>query len=436
MTPQSSFMIVAPITDSHLEEMQMLLGSMNQKEIDGHANPKNDLVPFGQFDRLHFARFTIIEAKTAEEIREFGVTPRPWQPKLAFIGDIDGERDSFLAELAENAGPGLTKIFSLCDSFSIEDDNLLEWMIEHNVESAASYVNWIGRTVKQIQEESALQKSLSKYLSAIADDVGREKTRALRQKLLSHVEIEKHEGRLTLTPPDPTACEWTIRNLIHLIGIPVVLLLLSPLFLLILPFFAIRLRLLERSDPELFIRPDRDHIRQLSKQEDFDVSNQFNVFGDVKPGIFRKLTFKFLLLLTDYFARHVYNRGFLGRIKTIHFARWVFMDADNRVFFASNYDGSHESYMDDFINKVGWGLNLTFSCGVGYPRTQWLIKEGAQRELQFKYTQRRHQLRSEVWYKAYPGLTAVDLSRNSRIRKGVEVRQSNDQEIKDWLSLI
>ena len=91
---------------------------------------------------------------------------------------------------------------------------------------------------------------------------------------------------------------------------------------------------------------------------------------------------------------------------------------------------------DDFINKVGWGLNLVFSSCVGYPTTRWIIKEGAQREHAFKYTQRRHQIPTEVWYKAYPGLTAIDLARNSRIRQGVQIRQSNDAEISEWLSLI
>ena len=123
--------------------------------------------------------------------------------------------------------------------------------------------------------------------------------------------------------------------------------------------------MLEQSDPELFIRPTREHIKQLSTQEDWYVTNQFNVFGYVKPGLIRLLTFKFILLLTNYIARHIYNHGFLTRIKTIHFARWVFLDDNQRVYFASNYDGSHESYMDDFINKVGWGLNLAFSKAAG-----------------------------------------------------------------------
>ena len=435
MTPQSTFMICATVRDGQLDNLRTLLGTMNK--IVSHADPDNKLVPFGRFDRLHFARFTIIEAKTADDIKAFGVTPRPWQPTLAFLGDCDGDRDSFLAELAAQAAPGLEQIFAFCIGFPDANSNtLLQWMKSHNIEPATSYVNWMGRTVRQVHEEAELHRSLSAYLQQIVDEVGRENTRVLRQKLLSYVEMEKHAGRLTLTPPEPTPCTWEIRNLLHKIGIPLILLFLTPLFLVIAPFFFIRLRMLERSEPELFIRPKSEYIQALSALEDWDVSNQFNVFGDVKPGFFHLLTFKFLLLLTDYVARHIYNHGFLTRIRTIHFARWVFMDDNRRAFFASNYDGSHESYMDDFINKAGWGLNITFSNAVGYPTTTWLIKDGAQREQAFKYTQRRHQIPTEVWYKAYPDLTATDLARNSRIRQGLEIRQSSDAEIREWLSQI
>lgn len=434
MTPQSTFMIAARVRSGQEDKLRSLLASMNK--LPGHADPDNPIIPFRRFDRLHFARFTIIEAKTAEEIKAFGVTPRPWQPTLVFFGDIDGDKDAFLADLENHSNAGLKDIFSTCEGFPEYDGNLLEWMKAHSAQPAAYYINYLGRTVKQVHEEAELHKCLSTYLNDIVDDVGRGNTLALRQKLLSHVEMEKHAGRLKLTPPEPTPLAWKIKNLAHMIGIPLVLLLLTPFFLFIAPFFAIRLRMLERSDPELFIRPDRQQIREMSVQEDHYITNQYNVFGDVKPGFFRLFTFKFLLLLVGYFARHLYTRGFLARIKTIHFARWDFMDSQHRVFFASNYDGSHESYMDDFINKLGWGLNLAFSNGVGYPTTRWMIKEGAYRELPFKYTQRRHQLRTEVWYKAYPDLTAIDLHRNSRIRKGVENRPTGKAEIRQWLSLI
>lgn len=92
--------------------------------------------------------------------------------------------------------------------------------------------------------------------------------------------------------------------------------------------------------------------------------------------------------------------------------------------------------MDDFINKVAWGLNLTFSHGVGWPRTNWLIKNGARYEQRFKYYQRRHQIPSQVWYKAYPGLTLTDLTSNQRIREGLERAVMSEAEARSWLRLL
>lgn len=424
-------MILATIRDGQVEELRQLLASMNI--LPGHADPDNSLVTFSRFLRLHVARFVILELDTADEIREHGMEPTSWRPALAFLGDCDGSSDSFIAELANRAAPGLKEIFSFCEDPPGENNRLLSWMKQHSITPQANYCNWIGRTVKQVHEERALHQSLAACLPKIMEEVGRENTRAIRQKLLSHVALELHGGRLTLSPPDKTPIGWQIKNLIHKTGIPLLLLLLSPFLLLAFPFLAWRLRALESSDPEIVRRPDPEHIEKLSTLEDHDVTNQFNVLGDIKPGLFRMMVLRFGLLLLDYSARHVYNRGFLTRVQTIHFARWVIMPDKKRLYFASNYDGSLESYMDDFINKVAWGLNLVFSNGVGYPATRWLLKGGAEREQEFKYTLRRHQLVSEVWYKAYPGITAFEILRNSRIREGVEKRQPNDAAIREWL---
>ncbi len=434
MTPQSAFMVVAPVSKGKLDDLRGLLSSMNRAPAMADAN--NSVIKFGQFDRLHTARLVIIEANTIEEIRAFDVNPRPWKPVLAFMGDIDGDVDSFLQELVRDAGAGLSLIFSHCDGFAGADHDFCNWLKDHNVKAAVNYVNFVGRTVVQIRQEQSLHECLAAYLQDIAGDVEDMDTRQLRQRLLTHVEWQKHEGKLELTPAQPTPLVWRLRNLAHLIGVPLVLVWLSPVFFRTSPSLLFRLRQLEKSEPELLVRPDRASIERLTVQEDHDVTNQYNVFGDLKPGFFRRWAFLFTLVLVEYFARHVYNRGFLSRVRTIPFARWVVMDEKHRVFFASTYDGSHESYMDDFINKVGWGLNLIFSHGVGYPKTSWLIKEGASRELQFKYTQRRHQLGSEVWYKAYPGLTAVDLHRNSRIRDGLDARPISLEAMREWLALI
>jgi len=148
------------------------------------------------------------------------------------------------------------------------------------------------------------------------------------------------------------------------------------------------------------------------------------------------MTMRLVLLAIDYSVRHVFNRGRLARVTSIQFARWVFLDDGKRMIFASNYDGSLESYMDDFINKVAFGLNVVFSNGIGYPRTNWLVMDGAKDEQTFKNVLRRHQVPSDVWYNAHPGLTALDKRRNSLIREGLRKQDMPDSEAREWLRLL
>jgi hypothetical protein len=434
MTPQSTFLVLAPLADGQKDSLRALLASMNLQP--GVVNPQNELVPFGQFERLHFARFVIVEAPTAGDIAAYDIPPAEWPTSLAFLGDCDGPADSFLADLVARAGVGLRQIFAFCRDFSADGD-LLAWMREHEQPSAANYVNWIGRTVVQIREEKALHAALVGHLHNGAANVpGPEEPLALRDRLISFVQTERDAGRLMLSPEAPTPSDWHLRNAAHAIGVPAALLVLAPFLLLASPLLAFRLRSLEKSDPDLDLHPDPDDVARLSALEDQNVANQFNIFGDLKPGPLRRWIVIFLLWLVDYSARHIYNRGYLTRVQTIHSARWVFVDDKKRLLFASNYDGSVESYMDDFINKVAWGINLVFSNGMGYPPTDWLVKRGARDEQKYKRTLRRHQLPSEVWYNAYPGLSAVDLQRNTRIREGLERRAMTDREAREWLSLL
>jgi hypothetical protein len=433
MTPQSTFMVVAPVVPGRQDELRAVLSSLNQRP--GVADPQNRLVPFGQFGRLHFARFVILDDPTLDDITAYGVPRVAFPPALAFLGDVDGPADEFLADLVERAGDGLRRIFAHCQGFRSAGD-LRRWMDDHGVAPSATYVNWRGRTVRQIREEVALREALVSYLREHGTIGAGKDAQRVRDELVQFVAAERRAGRLSLTAPAATPLAWSLRNLLHAVGVPLALLLLFPFLLLGLPLLAYELRRRERSDPEIVPVLDPERVRQLAGLEDHDVTNQFSAIGSVKPGLFRRWALAFFLWLLDYGARHVYHRGHLTRVGTIHFARWVFLDGKRRMLFASNYDGSLESYMDDFINKVAWGLNLVFSNGVGYPRTDWLILGGAKDEQKFKRLLRRHQLATEVWYSAHPGLTAVDLERNTRIRQGVERPAMTDAESRQWLGLL
>ena len=425
-------MVLVPVATGREAALRALLDTMNLQP--GIADPNNSLVPFGQFGQVHFARFALLDDAT---LNDFAVHRRPapeFPVYLVFMGDCDGTARVLLADFAQRAGDGLRRIFAHCEGFDPAGD-LYAWLVEHDVPVAANYVNWRGRTVREVREDSALQHALSARLRAGRSPAS-ECAEALRHEMVRFAHDEVQAGRLRLTRPQPTPLGWRIANGLHVIGLPLAGILLSPLIILALPFVLMVLRKREKSDPEYCPRPDPDALQALRLLEDRDVTNQFSALGSLKPGRFRRWLASVILLLIDYASRHVFNRGHLGRVRTIHFARWVFIDNKARILFASNYDGSHEAYMDDFINKVAWGLNLIFSNGIGWPRTDWLIKRGARSEQRFKYYQRRHQIPSQVWYKACPGLTLADMVRNQRIREGIECASMSDAQALAWLRLL
>lgn len=425
-------MLVAPIAAGREGSLRLLLESMNA--APGMADPDNAVLPFGAFERLHFARFVLLDDPTLADVEAYGLRPPRLPLYLAFMGDCDGPARHMLADLAQRAGSGLRRIFAHCEGFD-EDGDLLAWMLAHDTPVAANYVNRVGRSVLQIRQESALQRALSAKVVRRPLASGAE-AQAARRSLMAFVEAEQQAGRLALAPPERTPLGWRLASLANAVAVPVAGIIALPFLIVLSPWLVHLLRSRETSDPEICPRPQADALQALQDLEDRDVSNQYTAIGTLKPGRFRRVLLSVLLVLVDYACRHVFTRGHLARVQTIHFARWVFIDDKRRVVFASNYDGGHQAYMDDFINKVGWGLNLLFSNGLGWPRTRWLILGGARIEQSFKRYQRRHQIPTQVWYKAYPGLALVDLKRNQRIREGLQRERMSDTQALAWLRLL
>ncbi len=426
-------MILAAIAPRREAELRGLLATMN--EAPGRVNVNNALIPFAQFDTLHFARLLILDDKTTGDVRAYGLPPRTYPPYLAFLGDVDGGEDAFVKELAGRAADGLRSIFSCCDGFGPTVD-LVDWMKQHRSPSIANYVNWRGRTVRRVREETALRDALEAHLAGNAASLHGLSPREIHAALRTFANAETSAGRLTLSGEAATPLKWWFANLLHLAGIPLLLLVALPLLVVMAPFYIISLRRLEKTDPEICPTVDQIHSDELALAEDHDVTNQFSAMGSLKPGLVRRLTAIGVLSTVDYAARHIVRRGRLGRIRTIHFARWVFVAGRERMVFFSNYDGSVESYMDDFINKTGFGLNAAFGNGIGYPRTNWLVMDGCTDERKYKEFLRRHTIPTQVWYKAYPGLTAIDLERNTRLRQGLESASMSEQEAREWVALL
>jgi hypothetical protein len=420
---QNHICIAARIVDAMRGQLEQLLATMT--DAPAQADPDNPLVPFGRLGQLHVARFVILDDPSLPDRTLLAPSLPVYEPAyLAFIADFDGTADALLRDLIVQADDGLRQVFSHCDGFA-EPVDLLAWLNAHQITTAANYVNWVGRSTQQIAEEDALH-------------------RALRTARLAHPHATSEElqpilsaaGRsVALTPITPPSLLWHLCDIAHFLLLPFLGLLLLPFVLVGLIPFILLLRYRETTDPALAPVPSQPRNRMLSAQEDHDITNQYSAIGSLKPGLFRRwLTFTILWII-KWGARHIYRRGRLARVNTIHFASWTFLDDKRRVYFASNYDGSREAYNDDFINKVAFGLNLSFSNGLGYPRTSWLIFGGARHEQDFKRYLFHHQIPTQVWYKAFPGLSNYDMARNARIRAGFEANLSGIA-LRRWIAEI
>jgi hypothetical protein len=416
MPYQRALTIDAPVRPGAVDDLKSLLAKMG----DGVAN--GSVIDFGALSGVHFARLMVIDADTDQ-------SGAPLPAHLFLLSDFDVSAARHLAELVDTAGEGIDRVFGHCDGYPTGGvatrEQRLGYLRRHVVKEGARYVNTRGRTASQVRQEAELRAAIEDFLDT-GDWSGREPgdvRRAVR-------EFVEQEPALAWArePAERPGFLARAREKAHLVAIPLLSLPFLPLAIVAAPIYAILLRRHERADQSPHHKPTEERVHELAALEDHLVQNPFTAVGHVKPSRFRRGTLIVVLFYLDYAARHIFNRGNLAGVKTIHFARWVLIDDKRRAFFASNYDGSQEAYMDDFIDKVAWGLNLVFSNGVGYPRTRWLVFGGARDELAFKDFLRLHQVPTRVWYTAYGGLTALNIQQNEQIRAGLHGELSSDDE--------
>jgi hypothetical protein len=99
------------------------------------------------------------------------------------------------------------------------------------------------------------------------------------------------------------------------------------------------------------------------------------------------------------------------RVGTLHDMRFVFLDNDTKLLFATAYDGEWNAYIDDFVTKIPNSLNILFCNIEGWPGIHspsikdWLVK---------------HQFTAEAWYVASPNLTVAETQRLEHVGKAVD----------------
>jgi hypothetical protein len=100
------------------------------------------------------------------------------------------------------------------------------------------------------------------------------------------------------------------------------------------------------------------------------------------------------------------------KIATVHDQRFVFLDNDTKLLFATAYDGdSWDSYLDEFATKIPDELDMLFSELEEFPG----FRDPSVKDWIAKY-----QVPAENWYVAHPDLTVRDIRRLKTVGKAVD----------------
>lgn len=391
-TRQFAYLVLASVNEPELENLRQRLSEIDEQTTDvmrGNTPSQVDL-PFHELTTIHYARFVIIESKGGH--------------MLAFSTNYDGiegdencservARKLHFAELEKLAGPGLENVFQYCVGF--RRGELKKFLAKHSVKAKTFYVGSRGRSLSQVRWEAALRRDVDAILDSgdWQDKKPEEVRHEVRQKLES-----KYES-IPSFPPQPDREAWG-REVAWVLGLgasaasAVILYITWPpwnpatakwlwigvaaLVVLVVALLR-RFRNKEKTDPQFEPTHDtqtHERFQVASEGENEFLSNQLTHLVELKPGPMRAVVIRVVFFALDLLSRHWFNRGKLGGIPSIHFARWSFIP-NRGVLFFSNFDSSWQSYLGDFINQASSGLTAVWSNTVGYPRTEWLLSAGS-----------------------------------------------------------
>lgn len=417
---QSSVTIIVPVIQNKVDDLLKYLAKI-KKDLDKGIPPE-----FEKLDIIHFARWVVIDHG-----KSYINDPTPRVPKLVFVVDFDGDVDAFLKSFCKDTSDILDNVYQFCEGFPVSDqrtsDSRVAFLEKHMVKDAAVYIGAPGRTVRQIKEERNLRNHIRKYLDSRSwQDVS---AHTIHKKIKEEV-LHNHEFSFLGKRAKMPGINWL--GLVFLGLILIVLLPLIIIWLLIVHFF------FERKDVNFTKKRsglDSDFLTGLEKYEDFKNQNQFTQLVDMKEGKVRLITIKAMFALSKGLIRFVFVQGKLMGIPTIHFAKWVMIEDNSRVLFFSNFDGSWQQYLGDFIDNSGWGLTGIFSNTKVFPKTDFLLTGGAYDEEHFLAWSRNSELVTNVWYTAYPDLSIKNVNNNTKIR--VQLMKSlSERQAAKFLKLI
>jgi hypothetical protein len=99
------------------------------------------------------------------------------------------------------------------------------------------------------------------------------------------------------------------------------------------------------------------------------------------------------------------------KVGSVHDMRFVFLDNDTKLLFATAYDGDWDSYINDFATLIPDALDVVFSHAEGWPGV---------RSPEVKDYIAKYQITASAWYVAVPEATVPMIKRGLRIATALE----------------
>ena len=414
MTTRQTLTVLAVIRESSEERLRNLLNTRGDQLLNGHPS-----IDFSGIETVHFARWVIVPGCVNKGVKV--------PTRLAFCSNHDGPAEAQLADLVSRVPVALDEIYELCEGYPEEGSRTAQsrtsFLKQRIVNNDAIFIGTPDRTLRQIRQEDELRIALQKYLDnhkssgKSAVDVKRE----LRDFVFSEKNLEWAKA-----PPPPRETTW---YRVALLG-------LAALFLW--PFAVLWLIILrlcfERTDKPLNMKPcelDTSLVKELERREDIIAQSPFSQLMELKHGKFRLMTIKGVLWLSNFSGRNIFKNGNIMFIPSIHFYAWVILP-EGRLLFFSNFAGSWQNYLGDFINKAAFGLNGVLSNCMGFPKTYFLFFKGVLDVEHYKAWARWANIPTQAFYSAYPGLNVKNINNNSMIRAGLLQDMSEEASI-EWL---
>jgi hypothetical protein len=105
------------------------------------------------------------------------------------------------------------------------------------------------------------------------------------------------------------------------------------------------------------------------------------------------------------------NLAGADKVGSVHDMRFVFIDNDTRMIFATTFDGDWDPYIDDFVTHIPDYLDIMDSAWEGWPG---IHSPDAKDYLA------KHQYTAEGWYVGNPDLTVAETRRLKRIGEAAD----------------